>query len=109
MAHAIAAHEDHPTGWKRYVYSTNHKDIGTMYLWFAIFAGLIGGMLSVIMRMELAEPGIQYFQGLASMVYGTPADAAIDAGKHRHREAPCNTRVFYSLPKGIMVNIPLAG
>ena len=79
MAHAIAAHEDHPTGWKRYVYSTNHKDIGTMYLWFAIFAGLIGGTLSVIMRMELAEPGIQYFQGLASMVYGTPADAAIDA------------------------------
>ena len=84
MAHAIAAHEDHPTGWKRYVYSTNHKDIGTMYLWFAIFAGLIGGTLSVIMRMELAEPGIQYFQGLATMVYGTPADAAIDAGKHMY-------------------------
>ena len=72
MAHAIAAHEDHPTGWKRYVYSTNHKDIGTMYLWFAIFAGIIGGILSIIMRMELPEPGIQYFAGLASMVYGTP-------------------------------------
>jgi cytochrome c oxidase subunit 1 len=84
MAHAIAAHEDHPTGWKRYVYSTNHKDIGTMYLWFAIFAGIVGGILSIAMRMELAEPRIQYFQGFAAMVYGTPADAAIDAGKHMY-------------------------
>ncbi|WP_373505885.1 cytochrome c oxidase subunit I [Aestuariivirga sp.] len=86
MAHAAAAHDDHghPTGWKRYVYSTNHKDIGTMYLWFAILSGLIGGILSIVMRMELSEPGIQYFAGLASMVYGAPADAAIDAGKHMY-------------------------
>jgi cytochrome c oxidase subunit 1 len=85
MAHAATAHDDHlPTGWKRYVYSTNHKDIGTMYLWFAIFAGVIGGILSIVMRMELAHPGIQYFQGLASMVYGMPEDAALDAGKHMY-------------------------
>ena len=86
MAHATAAHEDHghPTGWKRYVYSTNHKDIGTMYLWFAIFAGLIGGFLSVMMRLELAQPGIQYFTGLAQMVYGATGDAAIDQGKHMY-------------------------
>jgi cytochrome c oxidase subunit 1 len=86
MANAATAHDDHghPTGWKRYVYSTNHKDIGTMYLWFAIFAGVIGGFLSIVMRMELQDPGIQYFTGLASMVYGTPADAALDAGKHMY-------------------------
>jgi cytochrome c oxidase subunit I len=86
MAHAAAAHDDHghPTGWRRYVYSTNHKDIGTMYLWFAIIAGIVGGLLSVVMRMELAEPGVQYFYGLASMVYGSPLEASADAGKHMY-------------------------
>ena len=84
MAYAAAAHDhlDHPAGWRRYVYSTNHKDIGTMYLWFAIVAGVIGGILSVVMRMELAEPDIQYFHGLASWVYGSEGEAALDAGKH---------------------------
>ena len=49
MATHTAAHgaHDHPTGWRRYVYSTNHKDIGTMYLVFAIVGGLIGGLLSI--------------------------------------------------------------
>jgi cytochrome c oxidase subunit I len=57
------AHEAHanPTGWRRFVYSTNHKDIGTMYLVFAIFGGVIGACLSVAMRMELQEPGLQIF------------------------------------------------
>ena len=60
-AHGHDAHADHPTGWRRWVMSTNHKDIGTMYLIFAIFAGLVGAFLSIMMRLELAEPGLQYF------------------------------------------------
>jgi len=58
---AHAAHEGHPTGWRRFVYSTNHKDIGTMYLVFAIAAGIVGGFLSVMMRAELMYPGLQIF------------------------------------------------
>ena len=88
MATAHTALDDHahadPSGWRRYVYSTNHKDIGTMYLWFAIMAGVIGGFLSVMMRLELAHPGIQYFGGLAQMVYGVSADSAIDNGKQMY-------------------------
>jgi cytochrome c oxidase subunit 1 len=52
-------HDDHPTGIKRWLFSTNHKDIGTMYIIFAIIAGLVGGLFSFIFRLELADPGMQ--------------------------------------------------
>ena len=58
---AAAHHHDHPTGVKRYIFSTNHKDIGSLYLMFALFGGLVGGLLSIGMRMELQEPGMQFF------------------------------------------------
>jgi cytochrome c oxidase subunit 1 len=60
-AHHGGDHAHHPTGWRRYVYSTNHKDIGTMYLIFAVVAGCIGGFFSMMMRAELMFPGLQIF------------------------------------------------
>jgi cytochrome c oxidase subunit 1 len=57
------AHDDHtPHGWRRWLFATNHKDIGTMYLIFSFVSLLAGGVMALGIRLELFQPGLQFLR-----------------------------------------------
>jgi cytochrome c oxidase subunit I len=61
--HDAHSHDDHghgpEKGWRRWVFATNHKDIGTMYLLFSLLMFFVGGTMAMVIRAELFKPGLQ--------------------------------------------------
>ena len=53
-------HHESPYSIKRWIFTTNHKDIGTLYLWFSFIMFLIGGVMALVIRTELFQPGLQF-------------------------------------------------
>ncbi len=58
-AHGHDDHAHHPYGIMRWITTTNHKDIGTMYLWFSFTMFMVGGLMAFVIRAELFQPGLQ--------------------------------------------------
>ena len=58
------SHDHHePQGIRRWIFSTNHKDIGTMYIILAVIGGLIGGLFSTLIRIQLSRHGNDFLGG----------------------------------------------
>ena len=55
-------HHGPAKGLSRWLFTTNHKDIGTMYLWFSFSMFLLGGFFAMIIRAELFQPGMQLIE-----------------------------------------------
>ena len=72
----------HPTGLRRFLFSTNHKDIGTLYIILAVIGGVVGTLMSIAIRAELMHPGITVFPGLAQLLQGVDPSMALDGGKN---------------------------
>ena len=61
VAADTSAHHRPPHSWRRWLLATNHKDIGTMYLVFSLSMLMVGGAMAMAIRLELFQPGLQYF------------------------------------------------
>ena len=72
LDHSDQDHHGPAKGWTRWVYTTNHKDIGTLYLWFSFAMFLVGGSMALVVRAELFQPGLQlvdpqFFNSMTTM------------------------------------------
>ncbi len=85
--HGHDDHAHHPTGLMRWVTTTNHKDIGSLYLLFSLTMFFVGGVLALTIRLELFQPGMQivhpeFFNSLTTlhgliMIFGAIMPAAV--------------------------------